>query len=172
VDLAYLDPPYNQHRYFTNYHIWETLVAWDAPEHYGVACKRIDAREDSTKSLFNQKRHMPLALEQVVRDVAARILVVSYNNESWLTLDDLVEMCEPKGHVGVLAFDSKRYVGAQIGIHSPTGEKVGRVSHLRNVEYVLVVGERETVRRMIAPFGGDARTAASRHAAATLCAGA
>ena len=31
VDLAYLDPPYNQHRYFTNYHVWETLVAWDAP---------------------------------------------------------------------------------------------------------------------------------------------
>ena len=26
-DLAYLDPPYNQHRYFTNYHVWETLVA-------------------------------------------------------------------------------------------------------------------------------------------------
>ncbi|MEI8148613.1 MAG: DNA adenine methylase, partial [Actinomycetes bacterium] len=25
-DLAYLDPPYNQHRYVTNYHIWETLV--------------------------------------------------------------------------------------------------------------------------------------------------
>ena len=49
-DLAYLDPPYNQHRYFTNYHVWETLVAWDAPEHYGVACKRIDARDDATKS--------------------------------------------------------------------------------------------------------------------------
>ena len=45
-DLAYLDPPYNQHRYFTNYHVWETIVAWDHPEHYGVACKRIDARDD------------------------------------------------------------------------------------------------------------------------------
>ena len=41
-DLAYLDPPYNQHRYFTNYHVWETLVAWDAPEAYGVARKRVD----------------------------------------------------------------------------------------------------------------------------------
>ena len=43
VDLMYLDPPYNQHRYFTNYHVWETLVRWDAPEHYGIACKRVDA---------------------------------------------------------------------------------------------------------------------------------
>ena len=31
VDLAYLDPPYNQHRYDSNYHVWETIVAWDAP---------------------------------------------------------------------------------------------------------------------------------------------
>src|SRR6185503_8922539 len=23
-DLAYLDPPYNQHRYTANYHVWET----------------------------------------------------------------------------------------------------------------------------------------------------
>ena len=59
VDLAYLDPPYNQHRYFTNYHVWETLVAWDAPEHYGVACKRVDARDPATHSPFNKKREMP-----------------------------------------------------------------------------------------------------------------
>ena len=32
VDLVYLDPPYNQHRYATNYHVWETLVRWDAPD--------------------------------------------------------------------------------------------------------------------------------------------
>ncbi len=61
-DLAYLDPPYNQHRYFTNYHVWETLVAGDEPEHYGVACKRIDARDDDTKSVFNARRQMPDAL--------------------------------------------------------------------------------------------------------------
>ena len=68
-DLAYLDPPYNQHRYFTNYHVWETLVAWDAPQHYGVACKRTDARDPSTKSAFNAWRAMPQALRTVVRDV-------------------------------------------------------------------------------------------------------
>ena len=55
-DLAYLDPPYNQHRYFTNYHVWETLVRWDAPEHYGVACKRVDAATTATKSVFNRRR--------------------------------------------------------------------------------------------------------------------
>jgi len=148
-DLAYLDPPYNQHRYFTNYHVWETLVAWDAPEHYGVACKRIDARDDATKSAFNQKRAMPDALRQVIADVRARVVVVSYNDESWVTIDELREWCAVHGHVEVLSFDSRRYVGAQIGIHNPKGERVGTVSHVRNREYVVVAGDRAEVGRLV-----------------------
>ncbi|MGZ6951575.1 MAG: DNA adenine methylase, partial [Acidimicrobiia bacterium] len=144
-DLAYLDPPYNQHRYFTNYHVWETLVAWDAPEHYGVACKRIDARDDATKSRFNQRRAMPAALRRVIAEVRARVVVVSYNDEAWVSVEELREWCAVHGHVEVLNFDSRRYVGAQIGIHNPQGEKVGRVSHVRNVEYVVCVGEAEVV---------------------------
>jgi adenine-specific DNA-methyltransferase len=157
VDLAYLDPPYNQHRYFTNYHVWETLVAWDAPTHYGVACKRVDARDKSTKSAFNSRREMPDALRRVVRDVRARVLVLSYNDESWITLDELRDMCAVRGWVEVLAFDSKRYVGAQIGIHSPTGARVGTVSHVRNREFVLMAGERAEVRRLARAARGAAR---------------
>ena len=147
-DLAYLDPPYNQHRYFTNYHVWETLVAWDAPEHYGVACKRIDSREEETKSVFNLRRQMPDALRQVISDVNARLLVLSYNDESWVALEELRDMCSVRGHVEVLSFDSPRYVGAKIGIHNPRGERVGTVSHVRNREYVVLAGDEAEVRRV------------------------
>ena len=147
-DLAYLDPPYNQHRYFTNYHIWETLVEGDDPAHSGVACKRVDARDDATKSVFNARRGMPDALRAVVRDVQSRVLVLSYNDESWVSLAELREMCAPRGAVEVLEFDSKRYVGAQIGIHNPSGERVGSVSHVRNLEYLLIAGERREVARL------------------------
>src|SRR6202453_3125142 len=122
-DLAYLDPPYNQHRYFTNYHVWETLVAWDAPEHYGVARKRVDSRDPSTRSAFNSKRTMPDALRQVVGSVDCELLVLSYNDESWLAVDELEALCGGQGQgrgrgreVATLTFDSARYVGARIGI--------------------------------------------------------
>lgn len=154
-DIAYLDPPYNQHRYFTNYHIWETLVAWDAPEHYGVACKRIDCREPETKSIFNAKRDMPAALCSTIKAVDARLVVVSYNNEAWVPIEDLEEACSVHGDVAVLAFDSKRYVGAQIGIFNPSGEKVGSVSHLRNLEYVLVAGPPAEVARLASPYASS-----------------
>lgn len=153
-DLAYLDPPYNQHRYFTNYHVWETLVAWDAPEHYGVACKRVDARDPSTRSVFNRRREMPEALRRTIGDVHAEVVVVSYNDESWVTLDELRDMCSVRGSVTVLGFESRRYVGARIGIHGPDGTKVGEVGRTSNVEYVVVAGPADRVRRMTEPFAG------------------
>lgn len=150
VDLAYVDPPYNQHRYFANYHIWETLVRWDAPEHYGVACKRVDTRE--TRSVFNSRRTMPDALRSVLTALRADVILVSYNDESWVTADDITGMLLDAGHeaVRLLSFDRKRYVGAQIGIYNPAGERVGKVSRLRNVEYVFVAGPADRVDAAVA----------------------
>jgi adenine-specific DNA-methyltransferase len=165
--LAYLDPPYNQHRYFTNYHVWETLVAWDAPEAYGVARKRLDARDPSTRSAFNSKRTMPAALASVVQSVDCDLLVLSYNNESWLGLEELEAMCSIQGagsggrsgrerEVATLAFDSARYVGARIGIFDPSGRKVGRVSHLSNQELLVIAGDQALVGRVVkAAEAGD-----------------
>ena len=156
-DFAYLDPPYNQHRYFTNYHIWETLVAWDAPVFYGVACKRVDSRDAETHSPFNERARMADALAGVIRDVNADVIAVSYNDESWVTIDQLEAMIAARGGaVCKLAFDSRRYVGAQIGIHNPQGKKVGKVSRLRNVEYVMVGGDAAPVARVVEQFAGRA----------------
>ncbi len=152
-DFAYLDPPYNQHRYEANYHVWETLVAWDAPAHYGIACKREELSDRTLTSAFNRRREMPGALAACIAAVDARVVVVSYNDESWIDLDELVEMCRVRGAVEVLAFDSKRYVGAQIGIHNRSGERVGAVSHLRNTEYLVVCGDRTAVDQAVAAVG-------------------
>lgn len=145
VDLVYVDPPYNQHRYFANYHIWETLVRWDAPEHYGVACKRVDTRE--RRSVFNSRRTMPAALAGVLARLRTEVVVLSYNDESWISAEQMTALLHDAGHaeVAVLAFDRKRYVGAQIGIHNASGQRVGEVRRLRNVEYVFVAGDRDRV---------------------------
>jgi adenine-specific DNA-methyltransferase len=150
VDLAYLDPPYNQHRYTANYHVWETLVAWDAPSHYGVACKRSDLRDPDTRSVFNARRGMPVALKGVIEALDARVLVMSCSDEGWVTMPELREWCEPLGHVEVLAFDSRRYVGAQIGVFNPQGERVGEPTRMRNVEYLVLCGDDALVQRACA----------------------
>ncbi len=149
VDLAYLDPPYNQHRYFTNYHVWETLVRWDSPEYYGVACKRLDARSEETRSPFNSRKQMPEALAGLIEQVNAETVVVSFSSEGFVPLDALIEMCAQRGRpVKVMAFDTRRYIGQQIGVFSPDGRRVGEAGPERNVEYLLISAPQELLDRI------------------------
>ncbi len=136
ADICYVDPPYNQHKYLGNYHIWESLVLWDKPEVYGVACKRIDCRERD--SVFNSKRESGAAMRTMLERIRSPHVVVSFNNEGYFSREAFEQMLACRGEVFVIEKDFKRYVGAQIGIHNPKGEKVGEVSHLRNTEYVYV----------------------------------
>lgn len=142
-DLVYLDPPYNQHSYLGNYHVWESLVLWDKPETYGIANKRVDVR--TRKSAFNSKPGIGPALNAVVDAIRAPNLIVSFNDEGYLSRADLEVMLGARGHVQVIEIDRPRYVGARIGIHNPKGEKVGAVGRLRNVEHLFVVTERKMV---------------------------
>jgi adenine-specific DNA-methyltransferase len=138
IDLAYVDPPYNQHSYLGNYHVWETIVRGDEPDHYGVACKRADCR--TRKSAYNSRRDAGAALDDLLGRLSTPWVIVSLSDEGFHDPAAVEERLRGRGHVGVLHVDFKRYVGAQIGIHNPAGERVGRVSHLRNTEWILVCG--------------------------------
>lgn len=136
-DVVYVDPPYNQHKYLNNYHVWESLVRWDKPEVYGVACKRLDCRQYD--SAFNSKKRIEPALRELIDAIDARYVIVSFSDEGYLDESTLREILQARGALSVLSVDYKRYVGAQIGIYNPSGVKTGSVSHLRNRELLYVV---------------------------------
>ena len=143
ADVVYIDPPYNQHSYLGNYHIWESLVLWDKPDVYGVACKRVDCR--SRKSDFNSRRRFKVAMSNVLRAVRSRYVVLSFNNEGYTSREEMEQLlahCYGKEvDIAVLENEYKRYVGAQIGIYNPNGKRVGKVSHVRNKEYLYLVSK-------------------------------
>ncbi len=156
ADVAYIDPPYNQHSYLGNYHVWESLVRWDKPEVYGIACKRVDVRQ--RQSVFNSRPRFAQALREVLEAVRAPVLVISFSNEGYLQREEMEAMLaglwNGEGRVTTIENDFKRYVGAQIGIYNPQGEKVGKVSHLKNKEYVYVVS-RECLAERLKPMCED-----------------
>jgi len=137
ADVAYLDPPYNQHSYLGNYHVWETLVRGDQPETYGVACKRTDVRERG--SAFNRRGLMEPAFADVVARVRARRLVVSFSDEGFLTLPRLRELLATRGDVHEVSVAHPRYIGHRLGVYNPQGEKVGQPGPARNREHLFVV---------------------------------
>lgn len=140
-ELAYVDPPYNQHSYFSNYHIWETLMRWDASEFYGVTCKRLDCK--TTKSAYNSRPRSWAAFSSLIEQLPTPWIVVSFNNEGYHDAEDVAAVLSEKGYMRSVAIDFKRYVGAQIGIFNPSGDKVGEVSHLHNKELLFVAGPDE-----------------------------
>jgi adenine-specific DNA-methyltransferase len=159
-DIAYVDPPYNQHSYLGNYHIWESLVRWDKPAVYGVACKRVDCRE--RQSAFNSRRRFREAFTRLLGAIQAPTLIVSFNDEGYLSRIEMETMLgslwNGDASVEVVAHDYKRYVGAQIGIFNPSGKKVGAVSHLRNTEYLYIASRRDrrAKRKDQTPVGASA----------------
>lgn len=136
-DVAYLDPPYNQHSYRGNYHIWETLVRNDNPQVYGKAFKRTDCK--TQKSDFNSKRKFKSTLTTVLEGLQSKYIVVSFNDEGFIGKEELEDLLSTFGPVLVFDINYKRYVGAQIGIYNQLGIKVGQVKKLQNKELLYVL---------------------------------
>jgi adenine-specific DNA-methyltransferase len=141
-DLAYLDPPYNQHSYLGNYHVWETIAKGDTPETYGIANKRVDVK--TRKSAYNSKREIRHAFTELVVSSRVPYLLVSFNNEGYLGVEDIESILGQKGYVGKVAIPHRRYVGHKIGCYNPAGEKVGVEGPSDNTEYLFLVGQNQS----------------------------
>jgi adenine-specific DNA-methyltransferase len=137
VDLAYFDPPYNQHSYLGNYHVWESLIRWDKPPVYGVACKRVDVQQ--RKSPFNSKPQAFEALQDVIKALKARWIVVSFSNEGYLEREQIEALLRTRGRVRTVALEHRRHIGAAIGICNSRGERVGTPGKRTNTEFLFCV---------------------------------
>jgi len=94
-------------------------------------------------------------MRELLAAVRAPVLVVSFNNEGYLARAEMEAMLaalwDGEGRVTTIENDFKRYVGAQIGIYNPQGDRVGKISHLTNKEYLYVVS-RECLAERLAPM--------------------
>jgi adenine-specific DNA-methyltransferase len=92
---------------------------------------------------------------------------LSFNDEGYVSPDDLRAQLLERGVVREVEIPYRRYVGARIGIYNPQGEKVGTPGRLVNVERLFVVTERPMARRT----RSRRRSSAGRRAAAASASG-
>ncbi|QDU83053.1 Modification methylase FokI [Planctomycetes bacterium Pla163] len=164
-DLVYVDPPYNQHKYVNNYHVWETIVLNDDPPTYGVAHKRTDCRE--RRSAFNLRRECEDALRTVLAGARAPYVVLSFSDEGFVDLARLRTLLGSLGRFEECSIARPRYIGARIGIHDGEGRRVGRTSHVANREYLFLLAKGDVAWPNVpwesvanAPTGGTKEAAA------------
>lgn len=98
IDLAYIDPPYNQHPYGSNYFMLNLLVRYERPERVS---RNSGIPVDWRRSGYNvRSRALPL-FKQMLRDLDARFILVSFNNEGFIAPDEMRAVLKEFGSVDV-----------------------------------------------------------------------
>jgi adenine-specific DNA-methyltransferase len=103
-DVLYLDPPYNHRQYGANYHVLETIAAYDNPQLRGMTGMR-----DYPRSLYCRKKTAKEAMKNLIESTSARHILVSYNDEGIMSLEDVQELLRLRGRPKIFQTDYNRF---------------------------------------------------------------
>ena len=96
VDLAYLDPPYNQHPYGSNYFMLNLLVDYKRPD----AISNVSGIPEAWfRSAYNKKQMAKEALFGLIKDLKAKYILISFNSEGFINKDEMIDNLKHKGKV-------------------------------------------------------------------------
>ena len=101
VDLAYIDPPYNQHPYGSNYFMLNLLADYKRPEE-NIMSQVSGIPKDWNRSAYNKKMKASETFLDLVSRIKARYLLVSFNNEGFIPEEEMVALLNKVGTVTVL----------------------------------------------------------------------
>ena len=110
ADICYIDPPYNGRQYTSNYHLLDTIAYGDTPEISGITGMRFYRPDE--KSLYCGKLKAYEQFENLIRDIQAEHLVVSYSSDGIMSEDYmrsvLKKYCE-QGSVRLKKISYRKY---------------------------------------------------------------
>lgn len=81
-DILYLDPPYTQNQYGTQYHLLETLVLDDNPSISKVTGSR---RTAPMRSDWSKEYKANILFDRILAKTKAKYIVLSYNNDGFMS---------------------------------------------------------------------------------------
>ena len=110
LDLAYIDPPYNQHPYGSNYFMLNLLLHYRRPSRIS----RVSGiPQDWQRSSYNvRSKSLPL-LRDLLTTLDAKFLLVSFSNEGFIKPDAMREMLNQIGSVEAMEIRYNTYRGSR-----------------------------------------------------------
>jgi adenine-specific DNA-methyltransferase len=110
LDLAYIDPPYNQHPYGSNYFMLNLLVHYQRPKELS----RVSGiPTDWRRSGYNTKAQSLDLLRDLLHTLDSRFLLVSFNNDGFIKPDTMVALLKQLGSVQVLEMHYNTFRGSR-----------------------------------------------------------
>lgn len=112
ADLAYIDPPYNQHPYGSNYFMLNLIAKNQWPEQENMS--RVSGIPKGwNRSQYNKRKFIYDTLLTLVKNVKAKFLLISFNNEGFIPKEQMIELLEQVGSVHVLEKEYNTFRGSR-----------------------------------------------------------
>ncbi|MBV5308532.1 DNA adenine methylase [Chromatium okenii] len=126
VDVAYFDPPYNQHPYGSNYFMLNLLVDYQRP----VAMSKVSGIPTNwNRSQYNQRAAAESALFELIAKCPARFVLISYNSEGFIKHDVFLKQLAALGKYTVCEVQYNTFRGSRNLCH--------RALHVKEYLYLL-----------------------------------
>jgi adenine-specific DNA-methyltransferase len=110
VDLADLDPPYNQHPDGSNYVMLNLILENKMPREISSVS---GIPNNWNRSLYNKKQHAYSALYELVEIIKAKYVLISFNSEGFISLDEMKTMLKKIGKVKILETSYNTFRGCR-----------------------------------------------------------
>ena len=110
LDLVYLDPPYNQHPYGSNYFMLNLIASYEEPSKIS---KVSGIAKDWNRSVFNKKSSASEAFFELIANLKAKFVLISFNSEGFINQDEFDKNLNKMGKVQLLRQKYNAYRGSR-----------------------------------------------------------
>jgi adenine-specific DNA-methyltransferase len=110
VDIAYLDPPYNQHPYGSNYFMLNLILDYKYP---GKTSKISGIPEGWNHSAYNRKKHALYELTSLVENIKSKYIIISFNSEGFIIIEQMKGLLEKFGKFEILETKYNTFRGSR-----------------------------------------------------------
>ena len=130
VDLVYIDPPYNQHPYGSNYFMLNLINNYQRP----IEVSQVSGIPVGwNKSQYNKKQTALTSLQDLCQKLKTRFLLISFSSDGFIGNEEMVEMLSTLGEVQVLDKEYNTFRGCR--------NLNGRDIHIKEYLYLVDKGE-------------------------------
>ena len=110
VDLCYLDPPYNQHPYGSNYFMLNCIAKNEKPLNISTVS---GIPNDWQRSDYNSTKKNKAALIDLIGRIKAKYILLSFNNEGFIDYEELVQILNNYGFIRIIKTKYNAYRGSR-----------------------------------------------------------
>ena len=103
-DILYLDPPYNQRQYSSNYHLLNTITKYDTFVPKGKTGLR-----EYKRSNYCKKNEVKQVFEELIRNADFKYIFLSYNNEGLMSSDYIRAIMKKYGKYDLAIKEYQRF---------------------------------------------------------------